>query len=520
MAVLVVAAAAPGLGGGFVFDDVPLVRDNPLLHGDAPLSTLLAGDLWAGSGDASGYHRPVLLLDLWLDAQLFGANPLAYKLRSLLWHVLATALCGVWVGRRVGAPAGVVAAAIVGLHPIQSEAVTWIAARNDPMAAALIWAALLAVDGPGPRRVLLGALLAALAAGTKETGYLLPLFAALAGLGRRPSAALLVGVGLMGVLRLFAGVDAAAAPPATGWSALLAGAPALVVLLLGWVGAPWPLAVGHHLLWLPPAGTLRPLLFALPALGLGLWLGWRVRAGSGRSEILRGLGFAVLAFAPTLVPVADKGLIGERYLYLPLAGLAWAVAAAGGAWVTGPSRVGMGLFALAAAVVFGWRTTEWRSDLDLWGSAAARLGTPPTWTGLGHVRVIAGDAAGALPAFVRGLDARPGDMDACAPTIRAALRLGQIDLAAQLAAWSVGKGCGGIAWERERARALAGAGEWEAVALAASAADGEGAAAWAVPGLAAALWAGDPAAVARWEAAGGPGARAEAEALLARARPR
>lgn len=514
---LTVAAAAPGLGGGFVFDDVPLVRDNPLLSGPLQPAAVLAGDLWAGTGDASGYHRPVLLMDLWVDRQLFGAHPLAFKLRSLLWHLLATALCAVWVGRRVGAPAGLVAAGIVGLHPIQSEAVTWIAARNDPMGAAVVWAALLVGARGGAGRAVGAAVLAALAAGVKETGYLLPLVGLLAYPERRRALPLALGVGLMAALRLAAGVDAAAAPTGEGWAALGGSAPALALLVLGWIGAPWPLAVGHHLFWLPPLSAVSPWLFAAPALALALWLAWRSRAPGQRGEVLRGLAFAALTGGPALVAVADKGLIGERYLYLPLAGLAWAVAAAGAPWDgRGPRAALLGL-ALSGAALFGVRAAEWESDLTLWGSAAARLGTPPAWTGLGHARSIAGDAPGALEAFVNGLDARPGDVESCAPSIRTARGLGQVALAAQLAAWSVGKGCHGVEWERERGLALAEAGEWEAVAGAAAGQDGEAAVAWAVPALAAALWAGDGPAAARWEAAGGGDvARQAALALLAR----
>ncbi|MCA9545188.1 MAG: hypothetical protein KC613_12380 [Myxococcales bacterium] len=106
----------------------------------------------------------------------------------------------------------------------------------------------------------------------------------------------------------------------------------------------------------------------LAVLVAGLGLAWRLRRDG-----LAGFGLLVagLCLAPVLHLVPIPALAAERYLYLPLAGLAWGVAAA-------VDRVGPRLAAVVAgaALAFGAlsavRALDWRSEVELWGAEIER----------------------------------------------------------------------------------------------------------------------------------------------------
>ena len=239
---------------GFVWDDVPLIVQNKALD-DGLGWSIFTADLWADSGAgevASGYYRPLVLLSFALDRLLFGLSPGGYHLHSLLWH--CAAIWGLWrllipmVGER-GALSG---AALFALHPVQSEVVVWISARNDLMAAALGFAALNCIwkeEAPGRGRQFLTLTLTVAAAMSKETAFVLPVMAllALSGQGHRLAriAPVALGVGVVVVVRLAVGVGGSVSPSPEGWTLLLASSPTLAGLLSASILSPWPLSLIH-----------------------------------------------------------------------------------------------------------------------------------------------------------------------------------------------------------------------------------------------------------------------------------
>ncbi|HVP69647.1 MAG TPA: hypothetical protein VMT17_20520, partial [Anaeromyxobacteraceae bacterium] len=89
----IVAAGAgaylPVTRNGFVdYDDLGHVVDDPMVTAPLGLETVRAAfDVQGGAA----YWQPLTVLSLATDHALFGANPVAYHLENLLWH-LATAL--------------------------------------------------------------------------------------------------------------------------------------------------------------------------------------------------------------------------------------------------------------------------------------------------------------------------------------------------------------------------------------------------------------------------------------------
>ena len=91
------------------------------------------------AGSQVHFYRPLVWLLFWCQSRLFGLEPRGYHVVTLALHLLNAALLGA-LARRLGArPAGaLLAAGIVALHPAPFEAITWISAQSELLAAALL----------------------------------------------------------------------------------------------------------------------------------------------------------------------------------------------------------------------------------------------------------------------------------------------------------------------------------------------------------------------------------------------
>ncbi len=144
--VLWAVVSLPVLAMGFHADDWFHLRP----RAPAEVLATFAGDWNSGVRGAGGFHRPLARVSLSLDSALWGrlaAGPhatsaLAFLAVILAVHAVALQLTG---GRRRCALA---AAALVAASPLKSEALYWISARGDLLAAAFgLWALHLALRG-------------------------------------------------------------------------------------------------------------------------------------------------------------------------------------------------------------------------------------------------------------------------------------------------------------------------------------------------------------------------------------
>jgi hypothetical protein len=91
LTVAVVATAAvyaPGLTGGWVFDDFPNIVDNAAIHITPGHSTLAAWVNAALSSPASFLHRPLASITFAINWYFGGGSPWGFKLTNLLIHLL------------------------------------------------------------------------------------------------------------------------------------------------------------------------------------------------------------------------------------------------------------------------------------------------------------------------------------------------------------------------------------------------------------------------------------------------
>ena len=404
---------------GFVFDDVALVIQNTLTGHPSRWPEAFQTDLWKTTGvnQFSGYYRPLMLLDLMADRALFGLSPAAHHLHSLAWHLLAVGLFLTLLRRLVAPGPALVGAAIFALHPVQSEAVVWIAARNDLMAAAFVFAAVLALlpRAVGLPRACAGGTLILLGLLSKESAMLAPvaLFFLDVARFRRPVGwprylAASGAVSAWWALRTAAEIPAASVPSGPELAYLLAQSPRLAAHYGSLLVVPYPLSIGGFLTYLSGSprvyGLLAVFAFALLA---------AVRRGGALAWA--GLALALVAFAPALLAVGVRGQVGERYLYLPLAGLALAIASAL------PNRrvvlAALAPVALAWALVIHARLPAWTSDLTLWEAADAERPSPYTHHSLAAVMIDQGATRRRHPALPVGAR-RPPPLPARVPARR------------------------------------------------------------------------------------------------------
>ena len=124
---------------GFVYDDSWQIVDNGTLR-----SWANAPSFFTASMLRTPYYRPLFLLWLKLNESLFGMSAAGWHVTSVLAHVAVTCLVYLLVRRLVGGRAGLLAAAVFGLHPIHIESVAWISGVCDPLYAGFFLAAFLA----------------------------------------------------------------------------------------------------------------------------------------------------------------------------------------------------------------------------------------------------------------------------------------------------------------------------------------------------------------------------------------
>ena len=465
-AVLLIAATAgaflPALGCGFVWDDLSLVVDNRLAGSWANLGAAFSTDLWSSSGvegRVSGYYRPLQVVSLMVDRGLWGLSTAGHHLSSLVWHLLAVGALLALLRQLVSPAAALLGAALFAVHPVQVETVVWVSARSGSMAAAasLAGLALLVPVEAGRRRLAGGGALLLAAMFCKEHAVFAPLLLLLLDLarggrvvGRWRHGVAFGAVGLALALRLGVGVGV---PGPSGLAEVsMVEALAKVGGTTGWqLAVPWPLTTRRHLGWsqLPP-GMLVAGWAVLLAGGLAAW---RWGGGLGRA----GLAFAGLAFAPSVLAILDQQLFGDRYLYLPLAGLAIAVAAV--AERLGRRALWAGLLVVPALVLVGSRVPDWDSDLALDRSAAEAEPDNAYAVGAYGGRLAAtGRIEEGMEALERAVTSGRPPAAACHALVRIPLQQG--DLArARVAVEQVGEaGCPETVTLMELVRAVGGAG--------------------------------------------------------------
>ncbi len=133
LAVVTIVLYIPSLFGQFVWDDEDFVYANQHVT-EFNIGAFFTQSATSGRGKASNYYRPLQLMSYALDYRVAGTNPWLFHAINILWHVAAGVLWYV-VLCRLGVPWGLSfgASLVFLLHPLQTEAVSYVSGRSDMM---------------------------------------------------------------------------------------------------------------------------------------------------------------------------------------------------------------------------------------------------------------------------------------------------------------------------------------------------------------------------------------------------
>ncbi|MBK7865285.1 MAG: hypothetical protein IPJ65_43135 [Archangiaceae bacterium] len=349
------AVHLPALANGFTWLD----------HGDLEQRAALAPPrelpaLFTRPYARTGFYRPLTALTLSLD-DAFSGKPFGFHLTNLLLHALAAVLVALLAeGLGLSALGALLAGLLFAVHTSTSLVANQLTYRGEALLMSSLALTLLGQVRGRPWWVAAGLLLGCF---SKETAFVLaPLLMAGLAPWHRPSRAVVLTaavswVGAAVVRQAVAPAWKLAAVPLTAdqWVGTRLAALGQQLELLLW---PWR---GRLCDAVPISSVLSvPAALGLLAVGLSLWLAWKVRPF--------GL-LALLAATPMLNLVPLPRFSSPHYLYVPLAfcamGLAgWAAAVRWRAWA-----VGVVLAALAVSSVLDAR--RYRDDFTLFATEAA-----------------------------------------------------------------------------------------------------------------------------------------------------
>jgi tetratricopeptide (TPR) repeat protein len=355
---------------------------------------------WAFTSEQGANWFPLTRLSWLLDVELHGDDAGGFLLTNVLLHALASALFFAALAAMTGELAlAFFAAALFAVHPLHVESVAWIAARKDVLSGVCFMLALLAharvARAPGRRgpriAVFVWLLLGLLAKPMLVTLPCVLLLLDAWPLGRLTDArgridARRVRAALREKLPLFALALASSlvtlhAQAQGGVVASLERLPiaarvgnALVAYATYLRRFAWPSDLAA---FYPHAGAALPLshaLFATALLAGASALVWR--AWPRRPPLAVGWLWFLGMLVPTigLVQVGSQAL-ADRYMYLPLAGLALALAFGAGAAWRGRARPALAAAALLLLVLFAFVSRQqlrfWQDDVTLFTRALA-----------------------------------------------------------------------------------------------------------------------------------------------------
>jgi hypothetical protein len=394
------------------WDDGRFILDNPdVLHPSfAALRHIF------GEPQFEAYH-PLHLLGYWLDVPWSNATPWIVHATSLaLWVIALWFFYAALRALSIAPWAAVIGTLACGLHPVQVEAVVWATGRKDVLAllfaSASFWLHVRAASA-WDRFAWASRLAYVLALLSKTTTLPLPLVLIAidvlvrsvrvgpAVVRQLPSLAIAgaTSAGVIGIWRQSVMVRTTIGGPEL--------APLRFVQTVGhqFITAVWP---AHTAPMYPTARVIELDVAAFLAVALWIALGvaaWR----AGARLVLAGL----ISFGLLMLPVSNLVPmyfpLQDRYVSLPLAGLALAFAAALDRARSSPAAAIVGSVVILA---LGIRTMQyaavWQSEQRLWGHAAS---TQPdadyAWLKLGEVRRDANELEGAIAAFQTAIQVAP-----------------------------------------------------------------------------------------------------------------
>ena len=382
----------------FVFDDIPLIVDNPLIKDIRNPGQVI------GWGSGQTQYRPVRYLSYMADYALWGLNPAGYHAANIFYHGLTGFILFLVLVELAGSRLTALAGAVLFLsHPVVTDSVAYISGRRDILVGLFYLLSFYCFvryrRSPRAWYAALTGIFFLLALGSKEMGVTLPAVCLVydftmsyAGPGRKAAGSFL------------ARMRQAAQEAAAGkWKLYLLLAAPAVIFFYNKIFLHYPslkssyyggsavsnFATVVRIICYYIKLVLFPVVlhadYSYNAFALSQsFLEWRVL---GAGLVVAGLlvvtlwslkrqvlvFFGGMWFFITLLPVSQifphHELMAEHYLYVPLAGIAIMVTPLWG-YLLQKRRKAALVVMLVVAVLFGLRTVgrnrDWRDGMTLW----------------------------------------------------------------------------------------------------------------------------------------------------------
>ncbi len=436
------------LGGPFIFDDPRSIRDNPTIRSLWPIWPLL-------SPPAEGLaiqSRPVINISLAINYAIGGLDVRGYHIFNLVVHILAALTLFGIIQRtlhlavmpehiaRSSLPLAFVAALIWAVHPLQTEAVTYIIQRTESLMGLFYLLTLYCmIRGAGAVRpfwwYVAAVVACTLGMGSKEVMVTAPLIVLLYDrvfLARslkqvfRHRWPLYIGLAATWVLLAALVIPPGGRGSSVGfgyWAALRAYIPGQAIVVVRYLRLsfwPSPLIIDYGIFRTGSAAQVLPYAVILVLLLVGTVLAFRDRPWQGFLGVWF---FAILTPSSTLVPLLIQPA-AEKRMYLPLAAVIVAVVICTYglgrrlASRLGPhlgtivgQLAGVGLTA-AAVLILGFltvrRNCDYRSELAIWQDTVDKLPhSYHAWNSRGAAYQDVGDYDQAIHDYTQALRLNP-----------------------------------------------------------------------------------------------------------------
>jgi len=404
---------ANSLKGEFLWDDEWIVASNPYIRTFKFLPQIFTTGLFQAYGVGKGsFYRPIQLLTYSLDYKIWGLPPFGYHLTNTILHVSCAILLFIIVNLLTGdRRPGFIAAILFVVHPINTQAVTYISGRADPLSVVFMLASLLCfikywhVRNKASRIRLYASsfIFFVLALLSKETALVLPLFFVLyvitfegvpGGQKKGQSPAGTVPFSII-ILPFFAIIAFYAILRLTvlnfSEGSFLANTPLYLRLAttcknifayLGLLIAPVGLHMERRIIFVDSIINYK-VMFSL--IVLFLIFAWMARMRKTKPSIFFFAGWFFLGFLPVSNIFPLNATLAEHWVYFPSMGV-FALVGIGCVWLLdyrkniGPSKhnlvwlktlgIAVPVFVVTAAVGLGYltvrRNSEWRDALTLY----------------------------------------------------------------------------------------------------------------------------------------------------------
>lgn len=131
---LVIVSYANSLNGTFIWDDIPIIRDNAFIRTLSGVGDIFTNDVGAGGGRSTSFYRPLYLFTYSINYYASGLNIQAIHLSNIILHILVSIaifflIKSISNDRLIAGLTGVLFA----VHPVHTEVVSYMSGRVDSL---------------------------------------------------------------------------------------------------------------------------------------------------------------------------------------------------------------------------------------------------------------------------------------------------------------------------------------------------------------------------------------------------